>query len=143
MPRILAALSLVLLTALGANAGEKPAATMFKRPFCGCCDGHADHLRANGYKVTVIQSRNMTSIKGKHKVPLQLEGCHTLLIGGYVVEGHVPAHVIDKLLKGRPAIRGISVPGMPAGSPGMSGVKRGPLEIYEISDGPAKVYATH
>ena len=143
MLRIMAALCFALLMPLSASAGEKPAATMYKRPFCGCCEGHAAHLRANGYKVTVIQSRNMTAIKGKHKVPLQLEGCHTTLVGGYVVEGHVPAHIIDKLLKDRPAIRGISVPGMPPGSPGMSGTKRGPLEIYEVSDGPAKLYTTH
>lgn len=141
MLRILIALSYVLVSPLAAFAGEKPAVTMFKRPFCGCCEGHADHLRANGYKVTVIQERNMSMIKRRHNVPQQFEGCHTILVDGYIVEGHVPARVIDRLLNERPAIRGISLPGMPMGSPGMGGRKTAPFSIYEISDGAAKVYA--
>ena len=141
MLRILISLSFILASPLAVLAGEKPAVTMYKRPFCGCCEGHADHLRANGYKVTVVQSKHMSMIKKKHKVPLQFEGCHTLVIGNYVVEGHVPAKVIDRLLRERPAIRGISLPGMPMGSPGMSGIKAERFTIYEISDGPAKVYA--
>lgn len=68
-------------------------------------------------------------------------GCHTMIVDPYVVEGHVPARTIERLLRERPAIRGVSLPGMPAGSPGMSGQKTEPFVIYEISDGPPKVYA--
>lgn len=142
MFRTLICLSLVLLMPSVAGAGEKVAATMYKRPYCGCCDGHADHLRKNGYEVTVVESEpEMTRIRKERRVPQQFEGCHTILIDGFVVEGHVPATVIDRLLKQRPAIRGIALPGMPEGSPGMSGVKSEPFTIYEIADGPPKVYA--
>lgn len=141
MPRLLLSLALLLLSLYAAKAEEKPEATLYRVPFCGCCDGHADHLRAHGYRVTVVESRNMTPIKKKYDVPQELEGCHTIDVGGYVVEGHVPANVIDRLLKERPAIRGISLPGMPDGSPGMSGTKKEPFVIYELSPD-AKVYAT-
>jgi hypothetical protein len=141
MLRLFMMLSLFVLTSSSAGAGEQPEATIYKRPFCSCCDGHAGHLRANGYKVTVIETENMSLIKKKYGVPQEFEGCHTIVIGGYVVEGHVPASIIDKLLKERPAIRGISLPGMPEGSPGMTGVKNGPFVVYELSDKPAKVFA--
>ena len=141
MIKIVIAALLLLYAPFSGHAEETREATMYKRPFCSCCDGHAAHLRAHGYKVTVFQSDDMSLIKKKHNVPQQYEGCHTILIDGYVVEGHVPAPVIDKLLKERPAIRGISLPGMPEGSPGMGGVKAGPFEIYELSDGTPRVYA--
>lgn len=141
MLRLFMMLSFLVLTPSGAGAGEQTEATLYKRPFCACCDGHAEHLRANGYKVTIVPTKNLSLIKKKYDVPQEFEGCHTIVIGGYVVEGHVPASIIGKLLKERPAIRGISLPGMPQGSPGMTGVKNGPFEIYEISDGPPKIYA--
>lgn len=137
-----AALAFAMAAPPAINAGEKPELTMYKRPFCGCCDGHADHLRKNGYKVSVIQTEHLSRIKKQHRVAQEFEGCHTILADGYVVEGHVPAKIIDRLLKERPEIRGISLPGMPDGSPGMSGVKTEPFVIYELSDGPGKVYAT-
>ena len=140
MLRLYVMLMLLFLAPVMPSASEQAEATLYKRPFCSCCDGHADHLRANGYKVTVIQTKNMSLIKKKYGVPQEFEGCHTIVIGGYVVEGHVPASIIGKLLKERPAIRGISLPGMPQGSPGMTGVKRAPFEIYEISDGAPKIY---
>jgi hypothetical protein len=115
---------------------------MYKRAFCGCCDGHAEHLRKHGYKVSVVELKNLSPIKKKYAVPQEFEGCHTILADGYVVEGHVPAKVIDRLLKEKPAIRGISLPGMPDGSPGMGGAKKEPFVIYELTPGPAKVYAT-
>lgn len=137
---------LVLLLLLGGPAGvkaeEKLEATLYKQPYCSCCDGHAEHLRADGFKVTVVETSNMSSIKRKHDVPQEFEGCHSIEIGGYVVEGHVPANIIRKLLKERPPIRGISLPGMPDGSPGMTGVKSEPFVIYEISAERGKVFAT-
>ena len=141
MPRFLLMLALLLLSPAAALTQEKPEATMYRVPFCGCCDGHAEHLRAHGYRVTIVETRNMSTIKKRYDVPQQFEGCHTIEVGGYVVEGHVPASVIDRLLKERPAIRGISLPGMPDGSPGMTGEKKEPFVIYELSkDG--TVYTT-
>jgi hypothetical protein len=124
------------------DAQEQREATLYKQPSCGCCEGHADYLRAHGYKVTVVETENMSVIKKKYGVPQELEGCHTIVIGGYVVEGHVPASIIGKLLKERPAVRGISLPGMPDGSPGMSGTKKEPFVVYELSAGSGKVFAT-
>lgn len=140
MQGILIMLALLLLTPAAA-AEEAIAATMYKRPYCTCCDGHAEHLRANGYKVTVIEAEDLPQIKQRHGVPKSYEGCHTLLVGGYVVEGHVPATVIDRLLKERPDIKGISLPGMPEGSPGMGGTKSEPFMIYEFSERGMKLYA--
>lgn len=134
-------LALLLLASSDAGAGEPVAGTMYKRPQCSCCDGHAEHLRANGYKVTVVETENLSRIKQRYRVPEAFEGCHTLLVGGYVVEGHVPASVIGRLLKEKPEIAGISLPGMPEGSPGMGGEKTEPFVIYELSDAPAKVFA--
>ena len=136
---------LIFLLLMAGSAGayaEELEATLYKQPFCSCCDGHAEHLRANGFKVTVVETKNMSPIKQKHNVPQEFEGCHSIEIGGYVVEGHVPAKIIRKLLKERPPIRGISLPGMPDGSPGMSGTKREPFVIYEISENRGKVFAT-
>ena len=84
----------------------------------------------------------MTSIRHEHGVSEDLDGCHTMVIGSYVIEGHVPKPVIKWLLAERPAIRGISVPGMPNGSPGMTGVKQGTFTIFEIADAPRKVFST-
>lgn len=134
-------LGLLLVMPVPLFAAEQIQATLYKSPECGCCDGHADHLRQHGYAVTVQPTHDLALIKRKYGVPDTLAGCHTTIVGPYVVEGHVPARTIDRLLAGRPDIRGISMPGMPAGSPGMSGQKAEPFVIYEISDGPPKVYA--
>jgi hypothetical protein len=135
------ALLVPLLAVAPAHADEKPAATLYKTPDCGCCEGHADHLRAGGFAVTVIPSHDLPLLRRQHGVPTQFEGCHMIMVEGYVVEGHVPAAVIMKLLAEKPAIKGISLPGMPEGSPGMSGPKREPFTIYEIGEGTPKVFA--
>jgi hypothetical protein len=140
MLRLILTLAL-LLPSLWAAAEEKPGMTMYRVPFCGCCDGHAEHLRAHGYRVAIVETKNMSAIKKKHGVPQEFEGCHTIEVGGYIVEGHVPAQVVDRLLRERPPIRGISLPGMPDGSPGMTGIKNEPFLIYELSD-EGKLYAT-
>jgi hypothetical protein len=103
-------------------------------------EGHADHLRAHCYKVTVIETKDMTAIRKKHGVPQEFEGRHSIVIGGCIVEGHVS--VVDRLLKERPAIRGISLPGMPDGSPRMTGVKTEPFVIYELSTNGGKIFAS-
>jgi len=119
--------------------------TLYKNPQCGCCEDHAKYLRRHGYEVSVVSTHDLDRIKAEHGVPEPLYGCHTILVGGYVVEGHVSAGVLDRLLRERPAIRGVSLPGMPDGSPGMTGRKRAPFVIYEIAmqpSGPPRVYAT-
>lgn len=132
---------LLLLVPTWASPAEDREATLYKQPYCSCCDGHADHLRANGYRVRVVETDNLSLIKKKHGVPQEFEGCHTIEIGGYVVEGHVPASIIGKLLRERPAVRGISLPGMPDGSPGMNGTKREPFVVYEFPSNEPKVFA--
>ncbi len=123
------------------SAEEKPPATLYKNPQCGCCEEYAAYLRKNGFKVTVKPTHDLSLINKQHAVPTNLEGCHTTLIDGYVVEGHVPVMTLERLLTERPAIKGISLPGMPQGSPGMTGRKSGPFTIYELSPGTPKVYA--
>lgn len=135
---------LVLATLFVASApvrAEPATATMYVNPQCSCCQGHANYLRANGFKITVKETHDMSLIRQQQGVPEKLEGCHIMIIDGYVVEGHVPAASIKKLLAERPKIKGISLPGMPDGSPGMTGRKAEPFTIYEISDGEPKVFA--
>lgn len=126
------ALALSAAAPVAAQAQSEKTAVMYKAAGCGCCDGHADHLRANGYKVRVVELADLDPVKRKHGVPDRYQGCHTIEVGGYVVEGHVPAKIIDKLLAERPRIKGISLPGMPEGSPGMSGAKTEPFKVYEL-----------
>ena len=134
---------LALVVALGgaAQAEEPRTAMLYKNPACACCDNYADYLRENGFEVAVEATHDLPLIKRQHGVSAPLEGCHTTLVDGYVVEGHVPVDAIIRLLTERPAIKGISLPGMPAGSPGMFGEKTEPFTIYEISDGSTKIYA--
>ena len=130
----------ILLGACVLALAEPPAATMSVNPQCSCCQGHANYLRQNGFNLTVKVTHDMSQIRRQHGIPAKFEGCHIMLIDGYVVEGHVPASALTKLLAERPSIKGISLPGMPDGSAGMSGVKAGPFKILEITD-EAKVFA--
>jgi hypothetical protein len=139
--KILLVAVILILSGPALAQGPPKQATLYKSPFCGCCEEHARYLRQHGYGVTVVPTGDLTLIRRHHRVPETLAGCHTILIDGYVVEGHVPAAAIDKLLRERPAITGISLPGMPDGSPGMTGAKTAPLTIYVISDGKPMVYA--
>jgi hypothetical protein len=140
----------VFLLAIGLTApaysyaGEIERATVYKDPQCGCCEGYVAYLRENGFDVTAVDSHDLSLIKKRYGVPEPLEGCHTTIVGGYVVEGHVPASALKRLLAEEPAIKGISLPGMPEGSPGMTGTKRAPFTIYSITgDGdPQQVFAT-
>ncbi len=118
-------------------------ATLYKNPQCTCCEGYAAYLRKNGFEVEVKPTNDLTEISQKAGVPEALQGCHTMFVDNYVIDGHVPVNVIRRLLSERPAIAGITLPGMPAGSPGMTGSKTGPFTIYAVTkDGaPPKVYA--
>ena len=100
-------------------AAAKPAITVYKSATCGCCKLWVTHLKDNGFLTTAEDVDDLGAMKKKHGVPEALQSCHTALIDGYVVEGHVPADLIDRLLAERPQVVGIAVPGMPTGSPGM------------------------
>jgi len=119
-------------------------ATLYKNPSCTCCEGYAQYLEKNGFKVTVKPTNDLAEISQKAGVPQDLEGCHTMFVGGYVVDGHVPVEVIRKLLAGKPAIAGVTLPGMPSGSPGMTGPKTETWTVYAVTkDGKAPtVFAT-
>jgi len=120
------------------------AATLYKDPNCGCCEDHAKYLKANGFDVTVVPTKDLIKMQEASGVPSEFAGCHTLRIGEHVFEGHIPAASIKRFLKERPAAKGLSVPGMPAGSPGMSGTREGPLHVYIISNTtPPTVYDTY
>ena len=143
---LLIAISLVAMSGLmlpgHSFADELKKATLYKNPECGCCAEYAKYLGQNGFDVQVVETFDLPSVKREHSVPAALEGCHTTLVDGYVIEGHVPVDIVQRLLREKPAIKGISLPGMPAGSPGMMGEKTAPLTVYEISDEKNKVYAT-
>ena len=103
-------------------AATRPAVltvTVYKDPTCGCCELWVDHLKAAGFAVTVRDTSDMASVKASFGVPEALGSCHTARAGSYTIEGHVPADLIRKLLAEKPVARGLAVPGMPIGSPGM------------------------
>lgn len=131
--------ALLPLPALGASTS----ATLYKTPQCSCCESYAAYLRKNGFTVDVKSTNDLAGISQKAGVPERMRGCHTMFIDGYVVDGHVPAKVIRRMLAEKPDIAGITLPGMPDGSPGMSGSKRGAFTIYAVNKNgtPPAVYA--
>lgn len=135
-------LGVVLAVPAIAAGAAKPAAVLYKNPQCDCCEIYAKYLRAHGYQVKVQATHNLPLIKKKHRIPTALEGCHTTLVGGYVIEGHVPVKSLSKLLTQRPKVAGISLPGMPAGSPGMMGPQTTPFKILAFNKaGRSAVYS--
>jgi hypothetical protein len=123
------ALGMLALT-LPARAQEAlPEIAISKDPNCGCCGLWADHLKAAGFPVRVTDATDLRSAKLRLGVPGELASCHTATVGNYVIEGHVPASAIKRLLQEMPQGRGLAVPGMPIGSPGMEG---GEPEVYEV-----------
>jgi hypothetical protein len=138
----LAVLSMLVATPLPAVAATIDA-VMYKNPSCSCCETYAAYLEQNGFKVDIKPTNDLAAISAKAGVPADLEGCHTMLVEGYVVDGLVPADVVRKLLAEKPAIAGITLPGMPMGAPGMGGTKTGPFTIYAVTkdDAAPTVYA--
>lgn len=111
---------LAILTLLsGILQAAAPAVTVYKTRTCGCCGKWVEHLKANGFDVTVNEVPSTAEYRERYGVPTKLQSCHTAIVGGYAVEGHVPAADIQRLLKEKPKAKGIAVPGMPIGSPGM------------------------
>lgn len=117
---------------------------IYKNEACECCNRWADYLEKHGYKVSVQVAEDMVAIKENNHMPLNLASCHTALVDGYVVEGHVPAEDINRLLTERPEAVGLTAPGMPASSPGMDIPTDQTYEVLLIdSDGNSTAYATH
>jgi len=130
-------------TAIAADTDQElPAVVVYKSPTCGCCNGWIEHLRAAGFTVDARDVNDLMSVKLDAGVPGPLVTCHTALIDGYVVEGHVPVEAIQQMLADRPDIAGIGVPGMPVGSPGMEGPNPQPYQVIAFDDeGNLSVYA--
>ena len=115
---------------------------VFKTSSCGCCYGYVLFLEEEKFKVKKTDMRNLYSIKKKYNIPLEMQSCHTTILGKYFIEGHVPIEAINKLLKEQPDIDGIALPGMPIGTPGMPGEKEEPYVIYQLVDGKSSVFMT-
>ncbi len=126
-------------------AGTVPEITVYKSPTCGCCKKWISHLRENGFSVTAKDVADMRPIKQKYGVPPKLSSCHTAVVDGYVIEGHVPAADIRRLLDSRAPLWGLTVPGMPIGSPGMEqGPRREPYGVLSIDrKGEVDVYSLY
>lgn len=112
-------LPLLIPAITGTHAAPLPLVRVAKDPSCGCCDDWVSHIEAAGFPVRVAESGDMGGLKRRLGVPVELASCHTAQVDGYVIEGHVPAAALHRLLAERPEARGLAVPGMPAGSPGM------------------------
>jgi len=138
---------LVLLAVLGAPAlaaAEAPRVQVYKTPACGCCTKWIEHLEHEGFVVTATDLPDLAAVKREHGVPAPLASCHTALVEGYVVEGHVPASDLRRLLRERPDARGLAVPGMPQGSPGMEGPRPEPYDVLLFGpDGATRVFSHH
>ena len=144
------AFAVAALASLGiAAAQQKPAGPLvevFKTPTCGCCAKWVEHMRAGGFTVRTTDLADISEIKTTRGVPDQVQSCHTAVVNGYVVEGHVPAEDVHRLLKEKPAVAGIAVGGMPTGSPGMEypGTKAQPYNVMAFDkNGAVRVFAKH
>lgn len=138
-----AAILVGIFSLAGTSLAHAVQAVVYKSPTCGCCVGWVDHMRDHGFRVQSNDVSDVTTFKIRHGVPRNLGSCHTAVIDGYVIEGHVPAPDIKRLLEARPDVAGLAVPGMPSGSPGMSG----PPQQYNVvsfeRDGDIAVFARH
>jgi hypothetical protein len=130
---------------VAAQRSSPPAVEVFKSPTCGCCANWVKHLEAHGFATKVTDVEDMTQVKSKYGVPGRLQSCHTGVVNGYVLEGHVPAADVQRLLKERPAVVGVAVPGMPVGSPGMEvGNTIQPYDVLTFNkQGQTTVFASH
>ena len=131
--RVIGCFVVVLALAISLNvqgAGEQ--VTVYKLASCGCCKGWVEHLKQNGFQVTVHDVPNTAPYRQKYGIPDSLQSCHTAIVGNYVIEGHVPASEIKRMLKEKAAAKGLAVPGMPLGSPGMEALKPSRRDAYSV-----------
>lgn len=146
-PLVAVALAVVAIAGTTAAIVPPPQAApipirVWKSPSCGCCKDWITHIEKAGFKATVEDVANVEPVKQRLGLPANLASCHTALVNGYVIEGHVPADLIQKLLREKPAVAGLAVPGMPMGSPGMEGGRKDPYDVVAFTrDGGTRVYA--
>ena len=134
------ALAMSLCIPLAAMAAA-PVIDVFKSESCGCCTGWVEHLKANGFTTRVKNIDNPSDYRERGGIPDHLGSCHTGMVGGYAIEGHVPASEIKRLLAEKPKAKGLAVPGMPLGSPGMEGPRKDPYDVLLVhADGRTSVY---
>lgn len=132
-----------VLATTAETMGQSPTIVVYKRPECGCCGHWVEHVKTAGFRVTVRNRSDLIAVKDRYGITPPLTSCHTAVVGGYAVEGHVPADVVQRLLRERPAVVGIAVPGMPAGSPGMEGLVRESYKVLTFDrSGGTRIYAT-
>ena len=132
--------------AFATGAAASPPLTVYKTPWCGCCSGWVDHMRAAGFtSVVIVEQEELAPVRRRFGIPDRYASCHTGLVSGYALEGHVPASDVRKLLSRRPTAAGLAVPGMPLGSPGMeAGGRRQPFEtLLVLKDGTGRVFTRH
>ena len=138
--------ALLAVLSISAGANELPEVEVYKSPYCGCCTEWAKHMAANGFRVRSIDIEDVAATRARLGMPERYGSCHTAKIGNYLIEGHVPADDIKRLLRERPRARGLALPGMPMGSPGME-VPDGTVQPYTVElvrlDGTTTPYATH
>lgn len=113
----------------------KEKVTVYKSPSCGCCVQYTAYLKKQGYDVEVVTVVDMNSIKNQYQIPHNMQSCHTMVMGDYVVEGHVPIEAVLSFIENTPDVQVVALPGMPAGSPGMPGFKNGEFTIYGLKNG--------
>jgi hypothetical protein len=132
------------LPAPSTNPADSMLFTIYKTATCGCCQKWVDYIKAEGYRVAVHDVKDLQAVKTTHGITDDLQSCHTAVVNGYLVEGHVPIEDVRRMLKERPQIAGIAAPGMPMGSPGMEGPVTDKYDIVAFGkDGSRKVYAKH
>ena len=139
--RITAGLMALGIVAAPSLAAEPPRVQLYKTPGCDCCEAYAEHLRAAGFEVAVEATPDLEGMTAAAGVPSGLEGCHLALVDGYAVSGHVPVPAVQRLLAERPDVAGITLPGMPAGSPGMGEDRAESLTTYAFGDAAPVVFS--
>jgi len=141
---LIAISGLVAFVALNNQAAVAEEISVYKSPTCGCCNKWVDHLKDSGFEVKAYNRNDMPQVKQQLGVAPPLQSCHTAIINGYVIEGHVPATDIQRLLSEKPAIHGLTVPGMPMGSPGMEGPRKDRYDVLAIDkQGKTTVFSRH
>jgi hypothetical protein len=143
---VLKYLTTILLASPVAAFAESggPLVKVYKSRTCGCCSKWVDHMRSAGFTVEATNVPDVAVYKQEYGVPRQLGSCHTAIVEGYIVEGHVPADDVIKMLRQKPAIKGLAVPGMPMGSPGMESPNPQPYDVIAFdADGNTTVFASH
>lgn len=130
-----------------AAQGALPSMTVYKSASCGCCKLWVDHAKQNGFTVRTVDTDDLAGVKREMGIPARLQSCHTVVVGSYVLEGHVPASDVKRLLAQKPKVRGLAVPGMPVGSPGMEQGPPAGYDRYDViafdAEGKTSVWATH